>query len=897
MAPRIEPGPKKPAKRKRDNDGPSITTAPVRSLDKLLSLDKDFETFEERLEHAVRIAKIPDDWDRTDVSDQELQAPDTSRFHGRAEWVLRWLLEKLRSQETIGSTARSSPRAWTLLKALAHLMPLSNVARLLNASGFLSTLERTLEENCTPKPADIARSEAVAAGSTLQTRQSTLDSSTTLEEQSKPTRKRKRQGSSVEHGPPSKRPLRGNAVTILLDSIVECLHTIVLLSKDVDQEAASRQHMKFVLQTDSTQAARILRNWLLAVVLAHQYGSKPPVSLNYAHMKASCFSSILEIWNSRSIDTDDEINVSASLFSSQCLVPATVLLAMLTDSEFAAGEAVAASDKRDTILLLHRLFAKHLFLPARSAFFGSTEDRRVLYNSADRQHADARLVALLKPLQEELTQSTEKEIVTAADDRPDAMRRALPLLFNVAIRCSPASTPRRKITERPWLQAVFRGLGRCAGLSLSNVTEDKPLQNESLSTLEALLQVVMDRKISLDADVLETITRQYTDLFGDSEATVRWKLISKVLALDPNVLLDSSGSRKAQEKLGATSRSITDALFIRLSAERADDPHHDAPYISDNTTDGKDARNPHCSRVLHRAEYEYVKTAILIPLMQAFAHSRDLNGFLSRWFVNLRKNLSKTSAPSVWEDEDVALALRPLLESSLMPHQISDLLDQYATHLSNLRELLRGSDIGGRGLTESETWLNSLASVVLLHAVLSAISSGSLVDQLHGIVLAIHDVLLALGGIQTVDDSAAISRVWRLLSRTYDMLLPFQDSALRESHSRQMLSSDCFQRARKAIGDVDTRLGLADLEMVYEAFVLVSTVCNGMSEVKGFQETICKEMNGIITPLVKPFSLKHLRHEDAAGRKHKSRSRKATLHEALALRIASGFVRFPDLLK
>src|ERR1700753_3324617 len=70
--------------------------APRPSLPKLLALDKDFSDLDEQLNSAARIIGLPQHWHREKSTNKLRRINDVS-FNPRAEWVLRWLLDKLKS--------------------------------------------------------------------------------------------------------------------------------------------------------------------------------------------------------------------------------------------------------------------------------------------------------------------------------------------------------------------------------------------------------------------------------------------------------------------------------------------------------------------------------------------------------------------------------------------------------------------------------------------------------------------------------------------------------------------------------------------------------------------------------------------------------------------------------
>ncbi|OBT50069.1 hypothetical protein VE04_09989, partial [Pseudogymnoascus sp. 24MN13] len=82
----------------------------------------------------------------------------TGNFHGREEWVLRWLLKKLGGEE-----ARRCPQAWRLLRCLVQRVPVPMAARCLNERKGVGMLRLGAEEAVGRRKGERKEEEVVKA--------------------------------------------------------------------------------------------------------------------------------------------------------------------------------------------------------------------------------------------------------------------------------------------------------------------------------------------------------------------------------------------------------------------------------------------------------------------------------------------------------------------------------------------------------------------------------------------------------------------------------------------------------------------------------------------------------------------------------------------------------------
>jgi hypothetical protein len=306
-------------------------------LSKLKSLNESRASLAETLKQAEEIAglgahTVPVKYAQTQSNSTEIydkKSCSPSKGHARAEWALRWLLEKFKSKEK-KKEALLSPDAWNLLDRLVRAIPIANAARLLNANNILSIVKESLEEagrsfDSRSKEANLHEKANVinSAGS---------DSSATLDHGS-PSRKRKR--TPIENNR-REEPSPGSELFDLINHVATFLTMISDLSQNAtQQDLVSVELMKSVLRTGTPEAAQILAGWLRCLCLLldlHQADSQHFTAIRSG---LSLLMPILKIWELRAHEHDDNHGSSAATFSKLCLVPATTLYSKVTsESKF-----------------------------------------------------------------------------------------------------------------------------------------------------------------------------------------------------------------------------------------------------------------------------------------------------------------------------------------------------------------------------------------------------------------------------------------------------------------------------------------------------------------------------------------------------------------------------------
>ena len=381
-----------------------------------------------------------------------------------------------------------------------------------------------------------------------------------------------------------------------------------------------------------------------------------------------------------------------------------------------------------TIAVLEQLLARHIVLPSRSSFLTATE------HGVARPDVTGITLVLIDALDPSDDQYGRERTPKAGSQSDERVLSTVPLLFEIAIRCVPRESPRKRITEGPWLEGLFLYLMHKLHLPVFSETP-VTMSQQSFQILEQVLQTAIDRGVSLDTSILREIVKCFSGLLGSRKEPCQWSLIGKILELDANVFLIPV---EVDAVSPASPRGLLGTLFTRITQTGCNIPL----TVSD--------------------DYDFLRDSIVLPLLREFAKARDLSGFLDLWRAELKaheelrlemdRRLAEPRPPrpiSIWEDMELTSELKNLLESSLTPGQIDKALSLMS---SDFQTSLEG---GGDYCSKA------YASVVVIEAVFGAIQREETADLVSGTVTKLAFVITSY--LDPCSKWPAIHR-WRLWS-------------------------------------------------------------------------------------------------------------------------------------
>jgi nucleolar pre-ribosomal-associated protein 2 len=702
---------------------------PAPTRPRLQALNHTRADVDEQLRQATHIIGLPDDWD---TLTGEARASVARRVVcARADWVVRWILDKLKDAAEGGAQARASVKAWKLLDWMVDILPVSRCAPHLRDAGFLSILETVLQERYSADA--VLQPEPMHQGSHPRD-----DSSETVQEDPQPSRKRKR-GSGAST--PSKRAtVQPAGFVALFDAVAATVRSIRDKgdAQGRSDETIQSEHMKMVLRTESAQAARILKHWLNAVLRLHSSGQRTS-GLSH-HLDLSL---VVEIWDLRAIDTKDHSGASVDPFSTECLIPSLLLSQTLLQQ---VADGSIRTDSRNTLSVLDRLIAKHILTPSRTAFFNASSEK----DMPPQQGSAELLSSSLEPLSAKLLQAAQIQdsgVEMSAYFAP--LFAAVPHLLHLVIRSSPARSPKARTAEKPWIQVLLATLAQCVGCSLAPPEFAAP--RSSIAALEACLTILSSNNVNIDTQILRDFFWFHSGLKYPVNRikVVNWSLMAALVEIDSSIFL--ADPKTAISSLDERPDDLAAFLFEHISAAKFEnrDMHDDDRMDVDDGDQTGVASTVRTTTGTFSGEDAVKK--IIVPVVHAFSRNRQLLGFLELWDNELRRTVPISQdplaelQPRLWEHQHLILALAEIFEHSLTLTQITTLFQKHAERL---------------GQYTKKHPKKALSSAVIIQAMLQSIKSDEIIEALRPTILTVWKVYEAWVQHDGPSQSTALKMAW-----------------------------------------------------------------------------------------------------------------------------------------
>ncbi|EER37485.1 conserved hypothetical protein [Histoplasma capsulatum var. duboisii H88] len=540
-------------------------------------------------------------------------------------WVLRWLMKKLKAsspqREELQTNYRLHTQTWILLRQLLERISIKPLAFILNEHKFLLILKYSLADimdasNASPERLEFQESLHSESSATIQ--------GSPVSEAWKRGQKRKR----MENGLDSVEPqgaIRGSWIDTFC-AVLKSVKTLVALAHEFSGvESASHSHLQLVLRGEPQTAAAILgQSFVLTRKVVEKWDKRFP-ELHAQLMRA--LSATLDIWRLSSERLGDATNLSSdNTFSSYCLSEALHLLMVLRQI------GTEPAENTNVIQSLERIVVLHFVLPLRQSFYSIDPMKTMNTNGSPNPSV---IKHVLKDVHSRWAGSNDR-----------SNTELLPILLDVAVRAVPRDTFKRQVHEAPWLETLFVALSTIAGCPLF----DEPswsTSHKDIPVLENLFQVTIDRKASLSIDTIGRYAVRFSGLVGgEAHQATEWSLISKLILTGVDVFLPNPGFDGMENLLSNLIDRITSFSLV--------------------------------SNIMPNETYGVIKTTIVIPLLRGFAAARAIGSFLDIWSDQLtsieaaRLNGRDIFYLFVWEDDDLAAALRPLVTDLFSENQTKD---------------------------------------------------------------------------------------------------------------------------------------------------------------------------------------------------------------------------------
>jgi nucleolar pre-ribosomal-associated protein 2 len=814
---------------------------PAPTRPRLQSVNQDFSTLNEQIRQVAHIIRLPEDWTNT----QDESARSSALRHvvrARAEWVLRWLLDKLKDDTDLGVEARALPTAWQLLECMLYMLPVSRSAPHLRDAGFTTILEKTLVETFDK---DIDSLSGPSNGSALA--RDASESSETIYDDAQPSRKRKRASPGTS---PSKRTALGVSDPVQLFRVVKMALQSITSTKV--HETTQMELMKMVLRTESAQSARILKFWLIGVQKLVASTSVVDTESQQAMDSLVDLSVVLEIWELRIVDANDNSGSSSEDFANECLVPTLQLAEVLKTVRPSMVGQLPTRVLDSTVQALDRLLTRHILAPARATFFTETQAEPVV-KGATQQEATA-LSSSLGPLRAMLLQAIQMEDAGEAIPAEFASSfKAVGNLLDLAIRASPSRTPKSRLAERPWIQAVFLSLAECVACSLQTPPE-LVTSKAAVVTLQSALEVLQSYAITIDSAILRNIFWFHCGVkYPQVESKeVHWTLIAALIELDASVFV--TAPRSASHQFGEQNIDLVEFLFDQISYTEFKGPGF-VRVENESSIDARDKDAIHAEIKLH-TDRQLILKRIITPIMSAYSRNRNLLGFLRRWddqlvksykFAN-RKALKEKKDP-IWEDRFLTMALTETFEQSLTHGQIATLVEEHAGRMDALGDAMAVQADEDVNIRKLAAYKKAASSALLIPAVLQSIHSDDVVTALKP---QLHSLFVSYATRVQDDRYSACTRLdfsWITLCQLIAKLWPIEMHS--SSQLQQQLLHPLMEQAIKDISTSRKDLGdrLVNSPTRAAAMLFLLDTCNRVQTVPGSEEQVRNSLPKVIQNL------------------------------------------------
>lgn len=392
--------------------------------------------------------------------------------------------------------------------------------------------------------------------------------------------------------------------------------------------------------------------------------------------------------------------------------------------------------------VLEDLILQHVIIPARDAFEISKKARA---NTDDKGQL-AMIGSLLAPLRN-LTALHEYQSMSWQE--PIETIHPVTRFYGIILKHTPLSTSKERIASRPWLQYMFDQLAdQLSKLPASSLQKSNPAQVYPLA-IKQMLEILVVHNINLGTATLDRVLMQVSQILNTKPDQVNWHIVGLCLKIDSDTFVNPNDTDRGTISSIRTPNKFLAALFTRLN-----DLSDQSQKTGDETL----------TMVLRN---------VLVPLVEGFAHARDLIGFIRYWRSNLaqyRKSTIESSpqpatdgsskehsthvrnAQCIWEYEGLLQAVAGLLESHLTVGQVETMLQEAHTAVESAKTI-----------SDPNAWSTFSVNLVILDCVVNGCTNENTISKLSMTIQSTYVALLGLCKAENIPVTLRW-RVWRCIA-------------------------------------------------------------------------------------------------------------------------------------
>ena len=525
-------------------------------------------------------------------------------------------------------------------------------------------------------------------------------------------------------------------------SIAQLVSSLVVRCQPSSGDSTSRKQMQAILGVDRSRSTSFMKHWLHGVIVFFEDCVRASGDRKVLHNFVSTHLQImLDVWKLQPVTPIAERQSLVRFFSKDCLWPSFLLLALLrsdlhgSDDEEKPVKAVSQ---------LERLISHQVLLPTRPLLNNRAMQERHGHNVQVRNDPLAP-IDVLAVLDSEITTLDALSNPSMADTHNRMVAvKGLFHIFELAFRYCDLSNPIRKRHEMAWIDQVFQALTKSSCSSLIGITAHH-LDIRNVAVFR-MLEIVLDHNVSLGRDALISLLDIHCYPNSQGRDRPDFVTIGQIIAMDPDIFNDRPDqAEKLFDNLSSVAR-------IELLKDANDDDTH---KFAEQTV-----------------RQDVWVNQVAVPLMKAFARTRNLITFLTSWLEHLaREPAWRKNEWYIWTDKSLQLELSGLLENALSTDQIANLLMSLQSEVTGAKETFLEGKADER--QSQKTLDRAYATVSLLNAVVGAIRADDNVDsltlQLQALTKEVESLLVLLS---QNSEGLQQDEIWSLLTRLYELWFP-----------------------------------------------------------------------------------------------------------------------------
>jgi len=474
------------------------------SLQRLLSLDKTYETLDQRIDAAAQIIDIS-----LDASLQKI-CPLSENF-GRVDYVFRWITTQLKSSKD----ARYNPLAWKLTHRILQACPTAVSNRLLSNISVVSIIAEALAE-LFPSIDD--------QGDVMHTNHESGTSNVTVNpEISKKSRKRKSEVSVAAEA-----ELDRSEAFLEIATLFKC-HYALQNNREINRRFTVKSGT-----TDGENNLRFMRYWLHALI--YMIRAQSSISLNIHKVaELAQITEVHDMWKrgSQDLQSTDHSKQVINEITKPSLILRRLLMdrceSMTDDSKLSINLKQFAGD-------INKVISKAIISPALAQSLDLQSNNPLNAQQLSLNDTQARFEEML---------STTRGSFSGDVSQNDMLEDLLRMCTNRVT----ASHPKDRRAQSRWVETMFLVFN-----NLDKDSDDTDLTTRDRELISRLVDILVQANIELSTETLKKLLAICAINGGSMDEKIDFDILAAILASEPLLIYEQ------KDHLSVTLEKILDAV-------------------------------------------------------------------------------------------------------------------------------------------------------------------------------------------------------------------------------------------------------------------------------------------------------------------------------------------------